>query len=152
MSWMKSSKTPTPEQVAQAVALLGRIEQYRYFFDRLQNPQWLEPLSQKGYFRRPPAPVLDDRAGSIRFPPWHESQYLARMAKFPEVQEQVLRIALEIADTENVQVHGDLADVALALPPTMAARFVTKAKKWIESPYQILLPEKLGRLVGYLAR
>lgn len=148
---MKSWKTPTPDQVTRAIALFGHAEQYRYFFDRLENPVWIEPLAQHGFFKRPPVPVKDESKGAIGFPPWPESRYLARMARLVDTQETVLKIALGVPDTENVRVHEDLADVALALPPPLAAQFVPKAKKWIESPYQILLAEKLGDLVGHLA-
>lgn len=148
---MKSWKIPTPEQVSRAVALLGHAEQYRYFFDRLKNPAWLDPLRSRGFFKRPPAPARDEPKGTVAFPPWPESRYLARMAEIAEAQEKVLQVALAIPDTKNVRVHEDLADVALALPPAMAAQFVPRATKWVESPYQILLPEKLGALVGHLA-
>jgi hypothetical protein len=148
---MKSWKTPTPEQVSRAVALLGHAEQYRYFFDRLKNPAWLGPLWGLGFFKRPPPLARDEPRGTIAFPPWPESRYLARMAGVAETREQVLKIALAVPDTENVRVHEDLADVALALPAAMAAQFAPKAKKWVESPYQMLLPDKLGALVGHLA-
>ncbi len=74
---MKSSKTPTPEQVTKAIALLGRKEHYRYFFDRLENPLWLEPLHKQGFFLHPPPPQANE--GSVVFPPWPESRYLARI-------------------------------------------------------------------------
>jgi len=51
---MKSWKTPTPKQVDLAVALLAHIEQHRYFFDRLENPEWIEPLKSKGFFPSSP--------------------------------------------------------------------------------------------------
>jgi hypothetical protein len=73
------------------------------------------------------------------------------MAKLPEAQHRVLEVALQI-ETDNPIVHEDLADVALALPARMAARLVPKAKRWAESPYQRLLPRKLGALVEHLAR
>lgn len=148
---MKSWKTPTPEQVSRAVALLGHAEQYRYFFDRLKNPAWLDPLWSLGFFKRPPAAARDEPRDTIAFPPWPESRYLARMAGVAEAREQVLKIALAVPDTENVRVHEDLADVALALPAAMAVQFIPKGKKWIVSPYQMLLPDKLGALLGHLA-
>lgn len=134
------------------MSLIVRVEQYRYFFDRLQNPFWLEPLLQKRFFREPPPPIRDPDTGTIRFLPWPESRYLARMATIPEAQEEVLRIVLQIPETENTAVHEDLADVALALPPDAAARLVPKAKRWAEAPYQLRLPEKLGDVVGHLAQ
>ena len=149
---MKSWKTPTPEQVAKAVALLGRSEQYRYFFDRLENPEWIRPLRQRGFFLSPPQPVRDEVKGTIRFPPWPESRYLARMAK--HVPQTVLEIALEITPTENVSVHEDLADAAISMPPAMAARWVVEELRWTEQQESLsfLLPEKLGALVAHLAQ
>jgi len=149
---MKSWKTPTPEQVDRALALLGRAEQYRYFFDRLENPRWLGPLAARNIFRRPPGLGRDESRGTINFPVWPASRYLARMARLPEAQEQVLQIVRDMPDTENVAVHEDLAEVALALPAPMAAQLVDRAKRWANSAYGPLLPEKLGALVEHLAQ
>jgi hypothetical protein len=149
---MKSWKTPTPDQVNRAVALLGRTEQLRYFFDRLENPLWLEALAKKGFFEHPPPVVKDEARGTASFPPWPASRYLIRMAKIESAQPAVLKVALAIPETENVRVHEDLADVALELPAPLASQFVPRAVRWIESPYQLLLPEKLGSLVGHLSR
>lgn len=148
---MRSWKTPTPEQVSQAVAQLSRAEHRRYFFDRLENPSWLEPLAKKGFFKNPPPPQSDESDGTVGFPIWPESRYLARMAKLSEAHQSVLNIAMDIPGTENIQVHSDLADVALALPVEMAVRFVPEARKWLQSPYELLLPEKLGALVSRFA-
>lgn len=136
---MKSWKTPTPEQVDRAVALLVHAEQYRYFFDRLENPDWIQPLKSKGFFRNPPA------AGF-----WPESRYLARMASLKP--DEVSEIILSMADTENGWVNGDLADAALNMPPEFSARLAEKAKEWAQSAYSPLLLEKLGSLMAHLAR
>lgn len=146
---MRSWKTPTPDQVDRAIALLAHPEQLRYFFDRLENPHWLEPLKHKGFFRNPPAIVRDEKKGTVRFPPWPESQYLARMAKHDPAK--VLNVALSI-ETDNIRVHEDLLDAALAMPAEMAAKLASKAPAWIESPYSPFWPEKFGDLVGHLAR
>jgi hypothetical protein len=120
-----------------------------YFFDKLNEASWLVPLAENGFFGVPPSPEWDSEGGTAAFPRWPESRYLVRMAeREPEI---VRKIALEIADTENVRVHEDLADVALELPPHLAVEFVPKSKKWLESRYQFLLPEKLARLVRHLA-
>jgi hypothetical protein len=146
---MKSWKTPTPERIEKAVAQLGHGEYNRYFFDRLDNPEWLRPLKAKGFFGAPPQPIHDESRGTIAFPPWPESRYLARMAKY--APETVLEIALAIPQTENVHVHTDLADAALAMPSASAAKLVAQAKEWIKFPYQLMLPQKLGALVNGLA-
>lgn len=123
---------------------------YGYFFDRLISPSWLKPLSKEGFFTSPPAPDPQHESGGIAFPPWPESRYLARMAAL--APETVLEIVLKLPGTENIRIHENLADAALGMPAVLAARVVPQAKVWIESPYQVLLPERLGKLVAHLAR
>lgn len=146
---MKSWNKPTPEQVDQAVALLVHAEQYRYFFDRLENPEWLEPLRQKGFFRHPPQPIRNEEEGTILFPPWPEARYLARMAQHKP--ERVAEIIGEMDDTENTNVLGDLVDAMLAMPAKLAAPLVEKAAQWAERP-DWLLPKKLGQLIEHWAK
>ncbi len=123
-----------------------------YFFDRLPSPAWLEPLQTEGFFRHPPELDRDYEKGTIGFPFWPESRCLARMAA--RAPKMVLEIIVQIPDTDNVRVHEDLADAALAMPAEMAAEWAKKEAKWVEKQESLffLLPEKLGVLVGHLAR
>lgn len=119
-----------------------------YLFERLDNPEWLEPLWKKGFFRHPPAPVRDEEEGTTPFL-WPEARYLARMAKHkPELVAQIIQ---QIDDTENISVQADLVDVLLAMPADLSVQLADKAKKWAESPTW-LLPEKLGQLIADLSR
>lgn len=147
---MSSWKKPTAEQIGRAVALLSHREHHRHFFDRLENPEWLLALKEKGFFSSPPEPIREESRGTVAFPVWPESRYLARMAK--HAPDTVFGILSQIPDTENIRVHDDLVDAALALPPKLAAELVPKAVSWIQTPFHILLPEKLGALVSHLAR
>lgn len=122
-----------------------------YFFDHLEQPDWIGPLEAEGFFNTPPEPVRDAEAASVGFPFWPESRYLARMAQIPAAHDQVLVTALAIPDTDNTRVHEDLADIALKLPAGLAAKLVPQATRWIASPYHLLLPQKLGSLVQHLA-
>jgi|LFRM01.1.fsa_nt_gb hypothetical protein len=120
-----------------------------YFFDRLENPEWLEPLRQKGFFRHPPQPIRNEEEGTIRLSPWPEARYLARMAQHqPNL---VAEIIGEMDDTDNAAVLSDLVDALLAMPPNVSARLVEKAASWAESPY-LLLPEKPGQLLTHWAK
>ncbi len=139
---------PSPETVEKAVAALKRAADYEYFFGKLHSPAWIEPLGQKGFFRRPPHMFREGEY--VRFPLWPESQYLARMAAVePQL---VLSVILNMETTDNVRVHEDLVDAALAMPPAIAVRLVPIALSWIDSPYSLPLPEKLARLVVHLAQ
>ena len=123
-----------------------------YFFEKVDRDAWLNLLKDAGFFKEPPEPVRDEEDRTVAFPPWPESRYLARMAelKSENVQQTVRDIALQVPDTQNTRVHEDLADVALALPPSHAADFVPKAKAWLECETLLLLPAKLAELVSHL--
>jgi hypothetical protein len=146
---MRSWEKPTPEQVAKAIGLLIYAEHYRYFFDRLENPEWLEPLWESGFFKHPPDPVLNEEDGTLLLPTWPEARYLARMANSdPKL---VARIILEMDDTDNAAVHVDLVDAALNMPPEFSARLVEKVQKWAGSLY-LQIPEKFGELMMHWAK
>ena len=148
-----TKSTPSADDVKQ---LRNRVPNNQvtlsYFFDRLPSPAWLEPLQTEGFFRHPPEPDRDYEKGTTGFPSWPESRYLARMAA--HTPETVIEVIIQIPDTDNVRVHEDLADAALVMPAEMAARWVKKEARWIEQQDRIgdILPEKLGALVGDLAK
>ena len=146
---MKSWNAPTPEEVARALALLAVPERNRYFFDRLENPKWVAPLRTKKVFSSPPQPIVNEAEGTVQFPVWWASRWLARMAAL--APQEVLETALTIK-TENVYIWADLLDIALALPAELSARLVPEAKRWLNSNYRVLIPEKLGKLVVHLAQ
>ncbi|HDD52504.1 MAG TPA: hypothetical protein ENF32_00330 [Thermosulfidibacter takaii] len=120
-----------------------------YFFERLDNPKWLKPLWKRGFFRHPPEPVRSDEEGTIRFPPWPEARYLARMAEYkPELVAQIIQ---EMLDTDNVAVHSDLLDAVLRMPPDVSVQLADKVKRWAESPHSPLA-EKCGQLIAHWAK
>ncbi len=132
------------EQVPNNLVALG------YFFDKLPSAAWLRYLKAGGFFKHPPEPERDEDKGLVRFPIWPESRYLARMAS--QDPKTVLEIVLQIPDTDNIRVHIDIVNAALAMPPEHAAKLVSRVATWIESPYQLLVPEKVGELVAHLAQ
>ena len=123
----------------------------QYFFDRLENPEWLEPLAAKNFFRNPPQSERTEEAGTIRFPPWPEGQYLTRMVRRrPECVEKIIH---DMDDTDNAAVLSYLVDALLAMPPSVSAKLVEKVRRWAASPYPLypLLPERPGQLISHLA-
>ena len=124
---------------------------FSYFFDKLTDSTWLEPLKTGGFFNYPPEPIRE--GGYIRFPIWPESQYLTRMALL--APKLVLDVILKLPPTENIRVHEDLAAAVLTMPADMAAQWAKIETRWVEQQEQIyfyLLPERLGTLVEYLAK
>ena len=137
------------EAIQQALHLISKSPaHYEYFFDSLKSPEWIQPLRDAGLFHTPPTPIQEGQYVSL--PSWPESRYLVRMA--PIAPEEVFATILEMPATENVRVHDDLVEAALALPTDLAAKLVDKMKAWIPSPYRIFLPIKLGKLMGHLAK
>lgn len=137
-----------PETVQKVKNTIKRRSDYEYFFNQLKSAVWVKPLFDAGFFSAPEKPIHE--GNYVRFPFWPESRYLTRMAALaPEI---VVEVALQIPDTENVRVHEDLADIALSVPQELSIKFLPKIEKWLESPYQLILPEKLGKLISYLVK
>jgi hypothetical protein len=141
---------PSPETVDKAMEQIAKsAANHRYFFEKLKSPAWLGPLDAKGRFTTPPSRI--EVEGGIMFPGWPESQYLARMARLPEAQQEVLRIVRAIPETDNIRVHADLLEVALALPAGQAAQLVERACNWLQSPFESIVTFKVGDLIAHLA-
>ena len=137
-----------PETVTKALSAIKRSADYQYFFSQLKSPDWLRPLWDADLFRAPPAPVRE--GNYISFPPWPESRYLVRMAS--RAPETVLDICLKMPETENVRVHEDVIEAALAMPSPLAAKLRHKITAWLASPRLLLLPKTLGQLISHFAR
>lgn len=121
----------------------------RYFFESLTKPSWLPRLHREGFFQVPPAAIRE--GDSVSFPPWPESQCLARMgATAPEL---ILDMILEIPETDNERIHQDLAEAAVAIPAHLAAKWVQREIEWLrqQTHLYLLLPEKLAALIPHLA-
>lgn len=130
--------------------LLQNASVRKYFFENLQKTEWLQPLADSGFFATIPSLKRDSVKNTLEFPLWPESRFLARMASVkPDL---VLEIIKQIPDTDNTRVYEDFADAALKMPPELAAHLLEKAKTWARSPYQLLLPKKLGSLTVHLAK
>ncbi|MDA1347638.1 MAG: hypothetical protein O3A47_02040 [Chloroflexi bacterium] len=127
----------------------NNVASHSYFFDKLTSPEWLEPLTEEGFFRRPSQPERD--GDSIRFVPWPQARYLVRIAR--EKPTAVADVILAVPQTENVIVLADLAEAACEMPAEEAVRLVERAKEWASGPYAglMLLHERIGRLVAHLA-
>lgn len=129
---MPSWKKPTDEQIERAISLIARPEFARDFFDRLENPEWIEPLRARGYFNHPPARILEDEGRTITLHRWPISRYLARVAESaPEYAAVIHRALLSIPDTDNDSVHEDVIISATRLPGKLAADIASKESNWI---------------------
>ncbi len=146
---MKSWKIPTPEMVEKAVANMPRLEQQRYFFERLQNPYWIGPLSTKGFFSNPPEGIKHESEGTIEVQVWPASQYLSRMATLAPLA--VCEVLVKMPDPHNPFVIRDFIGAVLAMPPDLADSLSAKIARLISTRF-LFAADKAGDLAVKLAR
>ncbi|MGH9243833.1 MAG: hypothetical protein ACRD29_05860 [Acidimicrobiales bacterium] len=137
---------PSEADVQRALELLSQSANYQYFFDKLNSPDWISPLADRGFFRNPPPPIREGT--TIRFPFWVESRYLARMAA--EDPDLVMTVIRTIPETDNTRVHEDIIDAACRMPARLAATLTDRIEQFIDDLHQYLLPEKVTQLIVHL--
>lgn len=139
---------PTETDVTTLIRLISHPNHQRYFFERCDNPEWLDLLKQKGAFKNPQEPLRKD--GYVQFIPWPQSVYLSKMAthKPKEVFDVIKGL-----DTENQTILANFMDAGLNSPVDVAASYaeLVVRKKWIQNPYNFILPDKIGDLIEKLA-
>jgi hypothetical protein len=119
---------------------------YVYFFQNLNSPDWIEPLWQAGFFRKPPAPIREGNA--ISFPVWVESQYLVRIAEqSPEI---VVKVIEKMEETENARVHSDILDISIKLPPAFSRLIVSNICRFLRNTYGIFVHSRVEQLIRHL--
>ena len=141
---------PSPATVARAMELISRgAVNHAYFFSKLESPEWIQPLVANGFFRHPPP--ARERGDLVHYPTWPESGYLARMA--PVAPTQVAEVIGQIPETDNINVHRDLARAAIHLPAKSMARWAGREARWVLRQGRIRLPlgDALGTVVECLA-
>jgi len=121
-----------------------------YFFERLDKPDCLNTLLEKGFFDDP-TPPLEHPDGGISYPYWPQLTYLVKMSKIPSAQKKVLEICLGI-ETDNIRTQAELLEVALNLPGKMSIQIVEKSYSKLDQINSWFHPEKYGALIVYLAK
>jgi len=115
---MKSWAKPTPELVTRAIASMPYPEQQRYFFERLDNPEWVEPLRKAKFFSDLPTETHEGNVATFYL--WPASRYLSRMAGLkPDL---VAEIMGGFPETGNPFVIQDILTAARAMPPAASAK------------------------------
>jgi len=109
-------KKPDKEEVDKIVRRLGRAKYRIYFFDKLSNPCWIEPLKQEGFFESPTEPEEGEA-----YERWPEGWYLKKMA--PKAPEKVLNVIVEI-ERGNPYMRESCLECLLEMPENEAAKGV----------------------------
>ena len=123
-------KTPTPEAIERVLARLGKPGANTYFFDKLNNPAWVEPLYKRGFFQRPPGADRSRNDGTVSFSDWPELRYLERMATL--VPQTVGPIAVTIPDTDNSRVRELQLQIGRLLGREDGQKLADRAIEWLD--------------------
>lgn len=126
-----------PELVRRARNQMKRAADYQFFFDHLTSPDWIPALVEEGFLQDPPPAEIE--GGYIRYPPWPESAYLARVAG--DAPELVLRVIEAIPEIDNVLVKKDLVHAAADMPPSISISLVERILGWIDPNSSRLIVE-----------
>lgn len=121
--------------IHKALASVKKETDRQYFFSRLKNPLWIQPLKDRDYFQSPPG-VKHLPDGSIQFPFWPEFSYLVQV--FDSEPEKVLSILEQLPDTDNPRILNGIIDVVLkADSPEVIHRFASKILAFIDNVWVI---------------
>jgi hypothetical protein len=135
--------------VARAVELMRRSQtNYRHFMTHLEDPSWLAPLLEAGYFQHPPASRRD--GDMISYPPWPDLHALVLCAV--AAPETVAAILGAIDSTDNQRVHGDTVRIVQLLPVELVLDWADAETTWVEGQTHLEfgLGEGLGEFAGHL--
>ena len=134
---MKSWPKPTDDLVQKTLESVKTVSDRMYFFPRLKNPHWIEPLAKRGIFKHPPK-VKHVPDGYVQYPYWPELQYLKNVAQ--EAPEQVIEVILKIPSTHNSRFYEDVIDIALTVDPSHSTKLESRILEYASGKYPFLNP------------
>ena len=134
---MKSWTKPTDDLVRKALESVKTETDRQYFFSKLKNPYWIEPLKAQGFFDHPPG-VNQLPDGYVQYPFWPELLFLKNVAH--EAAEQVIDVVLGIPETNNPRFYEDVIDIALNVEASLSTRLKGKMLEYIQDKYPFLNP------------
>jgi len=130
---------PPAEGLEQIRHLLEDRDLRAYFFKSLRKPSWLGVLRDSGFFNNPPVEGL-----------WPAAGYLFQMANESTVVEQVCDIILDLPETQNRLVRGELVEAIREMPPDPAAHLIDRLEAWAHDTTGLFASD-LGVLIAKLA-
>ena len=144
----KKGEQDVKRLVERTLALIEKETDRQYFFSRLKNPRWIQPLAERGCFKSPPdAQHLPD--GYVQLPFWPELQYLKNICKDApkEITQEIIQIVLQLPAVNNPRVYHNILDIALELDGEQSARLKPKMLEYARLEHQFLsfqFPELLA--------
>lgn len=118
---------------------------HSFFFNGLDNPAWITPLFEIGFFFAPPDPI-EVKPGSFQLLGWPAGEYLAR---FANQHEDIVAAIVRSIRTENWRVQEILVDAMLKISPAKTAELIPAVDIWLSGRFSDMLPNKLILLADY---
>jgi hypothetical protein len=126
---MKSWTKPTSNMIEKVLGSVKKETDRQYFFSRLNNPLWLEPIKERGYLSSPPSTKhLPD--GYVQYPNWPELDYLVNIAN--EAPDNVVDTILSLTKSDNPRVYEGIISIVLKLDGKQSFRLFPKIIEYIE--------------------
>ena len=121
---LNSKKKPKGEIIVdRALELVKNKFDHQYFFTRLENPHWIQPLANRRCFQSPPM-VMHFDDDSVQFPMWPELRYLKNVAS--DVPNEVIKLVLALPEVDNPWIHNEILEIALQLSGKQSTQLLPK--------------------------
>jgi len=141
---------PTDTQVSEALRLVARPEEQRYFFDRLRNPYWLDALRVAGALI-PPNPIVTD--DGVRYPGWPISAYIGRTAASHPDHLAIAGLIQPLLDTKDISIQRDLLEAMANLTPSSLTELLGPVSAWPAEMWRISwIGDRLNEVIVNAAR
>ena len=143
---LKSQKKPKYLIIVdRALELVKNRFDHQYFFTRMKNPHWIQPLAERGCFQSPPrVKIFDD--GSVQFPTWPELRYLKNVAT--DSPDQVIKIVLALPCVDNPRIYNEILEMALRLRGNQSAKLVPKILEYVDLEHHLFM-HRFADLLAY---
>lgn len=120
---------------------------YDYFFNSLQDPAWIMPLFNAGFFTSPDDPIKE--GDTIGFPNWSESNFLLRMAD--KAPDDVFKVVESIPDTKNQRVLEDILQILLKVDAKKSVKLAARVVNFLDVPFPLRIQNFTADLAAKLA-
>ncbi len=145
---------PDQDDVEKLIKLISRRgTNYAFFFKKVDNPDWIAPLAEKGLFKNLPN-IEAAGDGRITTPLWWPIFYLQRVSA--QAPTQVVEIILGLEETDNPLILREIfsiacnlsdIDLSVRLKP-LIKRFLKSAYRWGEEELIVNILQKWGCEAG----